>query len=127
MIYLAGFVFGSGLLFPGTYKRKESILRGAKDGVKIIIGLVPVFIVAAFFETFITQLMSQTVDKQNNGGMPVWVSILILTSSLAFIIYYFVIICYYVFIILLLFCYYLLFYYYFIIILLLFYFYVCLI
>jgi hypothetical protein len=35
--------------------------------------------------------MSQTVDKQDNGGMPVWVSILILAASLSFIIWYFVI------------------------------------
>jgi hypothetical protein len=35
--------------------------------------------------------MSQTIDKENNGGLPVWAGILILTASLFFIIWYFVI------------------------------------
>lgn len=35
--------------------------------------------------------MSQTFDKANNPGLPVWVSIVILLVSLSFIIWYFVI------------------------------------
>lgn len=87
----AGFILANGFLFPGTYSRLRSFKKGARDAAKILLVLVPIFIVAAFFETYITQLMSQTVDKKNNGGMPVWVSILILASSLTFIIYYFVV------------------------------------
>ena len=51
----------------------------------------PVFIVAAFFESYVTHLMSQTYDKAKNPGLPVWASISILSLSLAFIIWYFII------------------------------------
>lgn len=87
----AGFILASGILFPGTYSRKLSFKRGIKDAAKVLISLVPVFVVAAFFESYVTHLMSQTFDKANNTGLPVWVSILILVFSLAFIIWYFII------------------------------------
>ncbi len=87
----AGFILASGILFPGTYKRFVSFRRGAKDAAKVLLSLIPIFIVAAFFESYITRLMSQTFDKSNNGGMPVWLSLIILAVSLFFIIWYFVI------------------------------------
>lgn len=87
----AGFILASGILFPKTYSRWISFKRGARDAAKVLISLVPIFIVAAFFESYITHLMSQTFDKSDNPGLPVWVSILILAVSLAFIIWYFVI------------------------------------
>jgi uncharacterized membrane protein SpoIIM required for sporulation len=76
----AGLILGNSLIFPKTFTRLQSFTRAAKDGVKIIIGLVPIFIVAAFFEGFITRYTE----------MPVALSILILTSSLAFILWYYV-------------------------------------
>lgn len=76
----AGLVLGNSILFPRTYTRIQSLMRAAKDAVKIMIGLVPVFIVAAFFEGFVTRYT----------GMPIWLSMLILLSSLAFILWYFV-------------------------------------
>ena len=87
----AGFILAGGILFPGTYKRMVSFKRSAKDAAKILICLVPVFIVAAFFESYVTHLMSQAYDKENNFGLPVWISIAILLSSLAFITWYFII------------------------------------
>jgi uncharacterized membrane protein SpoIIM required for sporulation len=87
----AGFILAAGILFPGTYSRMVSFKRNAKDAAKILISLVPVFIVAAFFESYVTHLMSQTYDKANNSGLPVWASISILSVSFAFIIWYFVI------------------------------------
>ncbi|HVM89934.1 MAG TPA: stage II sporulation protein M [Puia sp.] len=77
----AGFVLGNSILFPGTYSRLSSLKSGAKDGVKMMIGLVPVFVCAAFLEGFITRYSS----------MPIALGIFILTASLAFIIWYFVI------------------------------------
>lgn len=79
----AGIILGCGILFPGTYKRIYSLKQGAKDGVKIMIGLVPIFIVAAFLEGFVT--------RYSTNAMPVWISVLILLGSLLFIIWYFVI------------------------------------
>ncbi|HET9431330.1 MAG TPA: stage II sporulation protein M [Chitinophagaceae bacterium] len=52
----AGVVLGKSFLFPGTIRRIDAFKRGAKDGVKMIIGLFPVFALAAFFEGFITRL-----------------------------------------------------------------------
>jgi len=77
----AGMILGNSILFPGTYTRAASIARGGKDGLKIVIGLIPLFLTAAFFESFVTRYT----------GMPLWVSLSILIGSLAFIIWYFVI------------------------------------
>lgn len=77
----AGLILGNSLLFPGTYKRIDSLKRGAKDGLKCLIGLVPIFITAAFLEGFVTRYAT----------MPIWASISILVTSLTFIIWYFVI------------------------------------
>jgi uncharacterized membrane protein SpoIIM required for sporulation len=77
----AGLVLGKSILFPKTYKRIESFKRGAKDGTKIVIGLVPIFITAAFLESFVTR----------HTEMPVWLSVSILFLSLLFIIGYVII------------------------------------
>ncbi len=87
----AGFILASGILFPGTYKRIESFKRAAKDAAKVLICLIPFFIVAAFLESYITHLMSQTFDKAYNAGLPVWLAVLILTGSIFLITWYFVI------------------------------------
>ena len=52
----------------------------AKDSIKIIIGLVPIFIAAAFFESYVTR----------HTGMPRVVSSFILLASISFILFYFV-------------------------------------
>lgn len=77
----AGLVMGNSFLFPKTYKRMVAFKQGAKDGLKMIIGLIPIFLVAAFLEGFVTR----------HSSMPVWVSCSILAGSLAFIIWYVVI------------------------------------
>lgn len=51
----AGIVLGNSWLFPGTYSRLESFKRGAKRGLKILIGTVPIFILAGFIEGFFTR------------------------------------------------------------------------
>lgn len=77
----AGLVLGNSFLFPKTYTRLASLKKGAKDGIKMALGLVPLFIIAAFFESFVTR----------HTGMPVWLSITILASSLCFMIWYVII------------------------------------
>ena len=77
----AGIVLGKSLLFPGTYKRLPSLKRGARDGIKMMIGLVPVFVLAAFLEGYVTRY----------SQMPVWLSLFILIVSATFIIWYFII------------------------------------
>lgn len=77
----AGLILGNSLLFPKTFKRIDSLKTGARDGMKLMIGLVPVFIAAAFLEGFITRYST----------MPKPVSITILILSLAFISWYFIV------------------------------------
>lgn len=76
----AGMVIGNSILFPKTYTRIQSLVKAAKDGVKIVIGLIPIFITAAFFEGYVTR----------HTGMPLWMSLSILSGSLIFILWYFV-------------------------------------
>ncbi len=87
----AGFILANGILFPGTYSRLVSFKRGAKDAAKILVCLIPIFIVAAFFESYVTHLMSKTFERGASGGLPVWAGVIILAVSLAFITWYFVI------------------------------------
>jgi uncharacterized membrane protein SpoIIM required for sporulation len=77
----AGLVMISGLMFPGTRKRIDALKKTARDGVKIFITLIPVFIVAAFLEGFVTR----------HTAMPLWASISILLLSLTFIVGYFIV------------------------------------
>ncbi|RVU01923.1 stage II sporulation protein M [Mucilaginibacter limnophilus] len=74
----AGLILGNSILFPKTYSRMESLKKGGKDGMKIAIGIVPIFLVAAFFEGFVTR----------HTEMPIWLSVAILVLSLIFIIWY---------------------------------------
>ena len=51
----AGITMGNGWLFPGTYSRLASFRRGARRALKIIVGTVPVFVIAGFIEGFFTR------------------------------------------------------------------------
>ena len=77
----AGVVMGTSYLFPGTMTRLKAFKKGTKDGVKIVIGLIPFFAIAAFFEGFVTR----------HSEMPQWLSGLLLLGSVSFILWYFVI------------------------------------
>ena len=87
----AGLILGTGWLFPGTYSRRQSFLRAARDAMKICISLIPFFIIAAFFESYVTHLMSNTFQRDSvDIGLPVPVSIIILSGSFLLVIWYFV-------------------------------------
>jgi uncharacterized membrane protein SpoIIM required for sporulation len=87
----AGFIIAKSILFPGSYNRLTSFKRGIKDAIKIMIIFVPMTLCAAFLESYITHLMSESFDKDGKGGMPGWVSVLILAISFSIICWYFVI------------------------------------
>ena len=76
-----GLVMGNSILFPGTYSRLESFKMGARKGIKMVIGLVPIFIIAGFLESFITRLTE----------IPTIFKLTIILGSAFFIIYYFII------------------------------------
>lgn len=77
----AGLIMGNSFVFPGTLPRMESFRQGAKDGVKLVIGLIPVFITAGFLESFVTRLT----------GMPTALKVIFIAASAFFIVYYFII------------------------------------
>lgn len=76
----AGLILGNSLLFPGSYKRSYLLVKSAKDALKIVVGLIPVFVVAAFIESYLTRLTE----------MPVYFNLTIIGLSALFIIWYFI-------------------------------------
>ena len=81
----AGLAMGNGWLFPGTYSRLYSFRRGAKRGLKIVIGTVPLFCVAGFIEGFLTR----------HTEWPDMGRLTIILLSAAFIIYYYIVLPYF--------------------------------
>lgn len=77
----AGLVMARGLLFPGTYSRAEAFRQSARDGLKLAVGLVPIFVVAGFLEGFVTR----------HTEMPVAASLAIIGGSAAFMGWYFIV------------------------------------
>lgn len=76
----AGLAMGNGWLFPGTYSRIVSFQRGAKRGMKIVVGTVPLFVLAGFIESFITR------HTEIND----FVRLTVILLSLCFVIFYFI-------------------------------------
>lgn len=77
----AGFIISKSILFPGTYTRLASFMRGVKDAIKISVGVIPFTLIAAFFEGYVTRYTS----------MPEWLSVLIISLSFLLMIYYYII------------------------------------
>ncbi len=76
----AGLVMSQGLIFPGTYNRLQAFRITALRGLKIFLGTIPLFIMAAFIEGFITRFT----------GLPDFVLLSTILASLAFVLTYFV-------------------------------------
>ncbi len=77
----AGFVLGNSYIFPKTHTRMQAFKRGGKDGLKIVIGLVPIFIAAGFLESFVTRYTEMGLD----------LSLTVIILSFLFIVGYFVV------------------------------------
>jgi uncharacterized membrane protein SpoIIM required for sporulation len=76
----AGLVIGSGFLYPGTHSRLNSFIKNAKCGVKIMIGIIPLIILAGFLEGFVT--------RHTEWHWAIKLSIIL--ASLSFVLFYFV-------------------------------------
>ena len=76
----AGLTMWNAVLVPGTYPRLVALRRGASRGLKVIVGLVPVFLLAAFLEGVVTR----------RTEMPLAASLFVILGSLAFVVWYFV-------------------------------------
>ena len=77
----AGLAMGNSILFPKTYSRLQSFQRGAIDGLKMVIGLVPVFFAAGFLESFVTRYTN----------MPLLLSLIIIGGSATWVVYYYLV------------------------------------
>ena len=77
----AGIVLGNGLLFPKTYKRSTSMQISAKRSLRILLGTVPLFIIAGLLESFVTRLTD----------LPTFVKVLIIGFSFLFVLTMYVI------------------------------------
>ena len=77
----AGLALGNGWLFPGTYSRGYAFKQSAKRGLKIIIGLIPIFITAGFIESYLTR----------HTEFPTYIRLLSILLSLTFVIFYYII------------------------------------
>lgn len=77
----AGIAMGNGWLFPGTYSRPVAFRRGVKKGLRIAVGLIPIFIIAGFFEAYLTR----------HTELPDGVRLSVILFSFTFILFYFVI------------------------------------
>ena len=74
-----GIILGNSILFPKTYSRFNSFKHSAKIGLKIIIALIPIFIIAGFIEGFITRY----------SNIPDIFRIVFILANVVFIIWYF--------------------------------------
>lgn len=77
----AGITMGKGILFPGTLTRYQSFRLSAQRGLKIMIGLIPLFVLAGFIEGFLTRYTE----------LPTWVRVLSILVSLSLMVFYFVV------------------------------------
>ncbi len=75
----AGITMGKGLAFPGTLTRLQSFQISARRGVKIMLGIVPIFIIAGFLEGYLTR-QTETPDI---------IRALFIFTCLSFVILYF--------------------------------------
>lgn len=77
----AGLVMGNSFMFPKTYSRRVAFMKGAKDGLKIVVSTIPFFIIAGFIEGFITRY---------GGRMPSILTYSIIFLSFSLVVYYYI-------------------------------------
>lgn len=77
----AGILMGNAWLYPGTYSRIESFKRGAQHALKIAVSVMPVTLVAAILESYVTRHVEA----------PFVLRAAVILFSAAFIIYYYVV------------------------------------
>lgn len=70
----AGLIIGKGLFFPGTYDRKVALRFAAKEGLLVLLSIVPLLLMAGFLEGFVTRLTD----------LPTAIKVLIIGSSFLF-------------------------------------------
>lgn len=85
----AGFTLSRGLLFPGTYTRSESMKYRGKQALKIMVGLIPFFIIAGFIEGMLTRF-APVLAPLSEQWPRVMLSLVVILLSLGLLFSYFV-------------------------------------
>lgn len=57
----AGFILGAALLFPGDLTRKDALVAHGRVAVKLVVGCVPVLVIAGIIEAFFSPLPPATM------------------------------------------------------------------
>lgn len=76
----AGLTLGKGLVFPGAYRRVQAFQRSARRGIKIMLGISPIIILAGFIEGFLTRY-TETPDAVRGA---------FIAACFFFVVFYFV-------------------------------------
>lgn len=76
----AGLMLGAGILFPGTLTRTRSIQNAAKKSVLMFLVCVPIIVLAAFIESYLTRFTQ----------IPTAMRSMVIILSVLFMLYYFV-------------------------------------
>jgi uncharacterized membrane protein SpoIIM required for sporulation len=77
----AGLTLGSGLIFPGSYSRLQAFQISAIRSLKLMLGITPIFVLAAIIESFLTRYTD----------VPDILRLFLIITSAVFIIGYFVV------------------------------------
>ena len=78
----AGLILGASILFPQTFSRYDSLKKGVKDSIKIVLSTFPFTIFAGFLEGYVTRY---------SDSMPHWLSVGIILSTMSLISFYYLI------------------------------------
>ena len=76
----AGIMMGNSILFPKTYSRLVSFRHGVADTIRVLAGLIPLFVIAGFLEGFVTRMTY----------ISVYLKLAIIICSLLLILIYFI-------------------------------------
>ncbi len=76
---VAGMMMGNAILYPGTYTRLQALQKQAKKATKLILSIVPNFILAAIFESYVTR----------HSDISIWLNALILVCFVVLISWYY--------------------------------------
>ncbi|MBI2265984.1 MAG: stage II sporulation protein M [Armatimonadetes bacterium] len=52
----SGFLLGHALLEPGKYSRRDALTQRAQEAVRLVAGVIPLFVIAAIIEGFVTPM-----------------------------------------------------------------------
>jgi uncharacterized membrane protein SpoIIM required for sporulation len=76
----AGIMMGNSILFPKTYSRLVSFRTGVADSIRVLAGIIPLFIIAGLLEGFVTRMTH----------ISVYLKLAIIIGSILLILVYFI-------------------------------------